>query len=341
MATQKGYGRLARLFVKFCLALQLEPVCEFEQLSAWSFWYATHYTHRTLWGHFSAFRWWCTTTGRVYPAKGSLCQLRMACVMRALRLRDPSVVLPCTPLVASWLRRMQRRSGIADLQAFWHCDLALLSFWVRILCGHAAMLRLCEHEDGMSVTDVTRMRRGDGAEYFVMRVGAIDDGILPKDATNRKIKFRPLRRCVLPISDSPMSAGAVLGVWMARAHPGPCATAKKRVLFSAVQGGIVMARPLSAAAFLRRLRDSLTAVGMPPKLVKMTHCRSLRAGGCTDYFAAGESRERICLQGGWSLRSGSVDVYNRPTTGSRVLNMQQYVHLIIGSFAAPIAASDA
>jgi hypothetical protein len=54
-----------------------------------------------------------------------------------------------------------------------------------------------------------------------------------------------------------------------------------------------------------------TAAGMPLRDVKRIENRSLRAGGCTDFFACGVRREEIMRQGGWT--SATVDIYNRPT----------------------------
>ena len=93
---------------------------------------------------------------------------------------------------------------------------------------------------------------------------------------------------------------------------------------------------VSGTAFLRRLRDCLAASGMSADKLKDIHCRSLRAGGCTDYFACGESRERICMQGGWSLHRGAVDKYNRPTPRSRATSMHHIARLLTHGLALPV-----
>ena len=55
---------------------------------------------------------------------------------------------------------------------------------------------------------------------------------------------------------------------------------------------------------------------------------SLRAGGATDWFQAGASREWIMLQGGWL--SDAVDIYNRPTPASR---FAQVAHVVLSNSA--------
>ena len=59
-------------------------------------------------------------------------------------------------------------------------------FWMRVLVSHAAMLRLCEAEDGMRVSDVSFTPTSHGG-FFALRAGYIEPDVVPFEAYNRKL----------------------------------------------------------------------------------------------------------------------------------------------------------
>ena len=79
-----------------------------------------------------------------------------------------------------------------------------------------------------------------------------------------------------------------------------------------------------AAESLHSLRTQL--IGCTEKLgitgIDTLNC--LRAGGASDYFARGLPRWWVCRQGGWSPRSTTVDIYNRPTPFQRAAVAEVY-----------------
>ena len=292
---------------------------EYEQLSTWAWMYTqgAGFSARSLPGHWSALKWFADLEGLRWPPKDSLCMRKLRRVTRALRLRDPSVETRCFALTNNWLVAMMLQDGLRCVADFYTCPLTVLGFWARVRCAHFAMMRLCEHASGMLFADVQRHESSGtaaslSAVFFTLRVGYLPAGLAPLYATNRKLKLRSARHPVLPIWNHVSSAGAILRAWISRVH---FRQPSVSLLFPAVQDGYVLPVPLSSDAFLRRLRASAAAAGMPPADVKRIESRSLRAGGCTDFFARGLAREAIMRQGGWS--SDTVDIYNRPSAFHR------------------------
>ena len=316
--TARGYMRLASLFQRWCGAVRLPFRFDYPQLASWCYMYSLKFTQRTLGAHLAAFKWFADLQGLQWPAPDSSCMRRLARVRRALRLRDPSVEQRSFALTNNWLVSMMAFAGLRRVRDMYTCPLDTLAFWVRVRVAHFAMMRLCEHESGMLRADVQYFqsaRRPDSsrssAGFFTLRVGYLLDGVAPLAARNRKLKLRLHRSPVLPVWEDVSSPGQILLAWLRRVHNRQPTT----MLFPDVIDGRVCEVPLSGDAFLRRLRALARAVGMPPDDVARIECRSLRAGGCTDFFAMRVARDAIMLQGGWS--SDTVDIYNRPSAFHR------------------------
>jgi len=316
LGVAKRYARLAFLFARWCMAMGFPVACEYMQLCTWCWLYCTRFSARSLGTHFSAFRWWCDFTGRDFPADGSLCMRKLARVRRALALSDPTVVRRCYPLVNRWLERMQRVDRLVTPVDLERCRLETLAFWVRVRLAHFAMMRGCAHASGMRRDDVEGFvvvdaagARVVGGDLYELRVGHLEEGLLPRDASNRKLKLRAARRPVIPVWDDVSSAGLLLRVFLRRWH---ARTPPGGVLLADFSGDVPVQppAPMSGYCFLSRLRRLARKAGMPPAEVACIEQRSLRAGGCTDFFAMGISREEIMRQGGWT--SETVDIYNRP-----------------------------
>ena len=314
---QKRYRRLFVLFARWCAALGLPVRFEYAQLSSWAWYYSQRFTQRSLPGHWSAFRFCADADGLDFPRPTSLTWRRMTRVMRALRLRDPSVEKRCYPLVWSWLRRMLAVDGITDVSMLFAASFCLykLVFWSRVLVAHCAMMRACEHASGMCSSDLSVVATppslasaGFWPNYFVLSVGSLPPDLQPRLASNRKLKLRPARSSILPVWFSLESAGLWVFALTRRLrlldHP-------DALLFPNVIDGVVSPRPLAGKYFLKRLRLLATGAGMPAAEVTQLEQRSLRAGGCTDAFARAMPRASIQRQGGWT--SDAVDIYDRPS----------------------------
>ena len=331
----RRYLRVAGLFCRWCAALNLPQECDYAQLSSWAWYYCLRFSVRSLGNHWSALRWWCDTTGREYPEEGTNCYRKMRRVMQALRLSDPTTETRCYALCNHRLVSMQRRAGLADEQSMRSCRLSVLVFWARLRTAHFCMCRRCEHEHGFFVEDLSRHEvRGGGvlqrvsSEFFVLRVGVLPEGLQPRYASRRKLKLRPAREPVIPIWDDPSSPGLLMRVMLERLEevsPGYTST-PGNVLFPEVEDGPMprlLPTALHPSTFLRRMRGDARRSGLREQEVLQIEFRSLRAGGCTDFFANGVPREDIMRQGGWT--SETVDIYNRPTEFLRWVSFSRVI----------------
>ena len=321
----------------------------YAQLASWAWYYAQRFTQRTLPQHWSAFRWCADVDGKVFPLPDSVCWRRMRRVMRALRLRDPTVERRSFALVWRWIRKMMAVDGIRTVQQLQAgLSLAKTIFWARTVTAHTAMMRACEHEEGMSVTDLTlhatpgSVGHGYWTHFYELAVGAAPLDLQPQLATNRKLKLRAARSCILPTWTSLQSAGLwlhVLGIqvrtaWAACGHPSPHPA--DEVIFPSVVGGQLVNRPQRASDYLSQLRRLARCAGMPAADVARLEQRSLRAGGCTDAFAWGMPRASIMRQGGWT--SDTVDIYNRPTVTDMWSCFSRFWHVVPVNRSSSIAS---
>ena len=204
--TENEYKRIVSLYFKWCSALGLAREFTFEGLASWAWFYAQHFTQRSLAGHWSAMRLWCVANGRDFPADDSICWRRMTRVTKALRLRDPTTAIRAYPLETVWLRRMLAIDGIHTLSDMWSPELSLFRvvFWARVCTAHSAMLRACEHEQGLLNSHLTLLPAPDASarsafsgSYFELAVGELPPGMKPIFASNRKLRLRAARDCVL------------------------------------------------------------------------------------------------------------------------------------------------
>ena len=175
-------------------------------------------------------------------------------------------------------------------------------------------------------------RFGLRTEYFVLEVGSAPEGLEPRFMANRKLKLRPARFAVLPVWDHVTSVGLILQVMLvrlAKASPGGTLS-DEQLLFPEVDAttGRPLRAPVSGARFLARLKRTAEFCGMSSSDRKMLHCRSLRAGGCTDFFANGVSKVAIKGQGGWT--SDTVEIYNRPSAFQKWSSFCQFVPGFLG-----------
>ena len=294
---------------------------DYQQLSSWAWYYAQAFSHNSLPGHWSAFRYCADVRGLAFPLSESVCWRRMKRVMRALKLADPTEVVRCFPLIMAWLRRMMAADGIGKAADVSRLPLRTLSFWTRVMVSHCAMLRGCEHKFGMRGADLRLAATPNefcqanywGA-FYKLQVGRLPDSLQPKDAANRKLKLRPAREAILPVWESLSSAGFWMWELTQRLSHLPTPPASM-VLFPDALDDVPSKRPMTIQRFMQRLKICATRAGMPADSVKKLEIRSLRAGGCTDAHANCMPRAAIMRQGGWL--SDAVDIYNRPTERQR------------------------
>lgn len=320
-----GYEATARSFERFCEVFDMPVAFGYEQISSWMLHYTRQgFTSRSLPGHLSAFRWWADLNELAFPELDSKEWRRLKRAMRALRLRDPSNKAPCTPLTSDWVMAMLRADGFHSLDDMRRAvvdpaRLADFLFWMRLLLSHAAMTRLCEVEEGLFISDVERCVSAKG-DFYTLRIGYLEDGGIPLFARNRKLKFRLHRFAVLPVLDDTICAASMLDLYFLHVRPEALNSGSRlTLLVSATR--YTLAPPLTGKAFLARMRTLAKAAGMDTAMVKKLEYRSLRAGGCTSYFAAGYPARWVADQGGWL--SAAMEDYRRPSPQLRAEIFEQ------------------
>lgn len=320
--TRAGYERKALMLFDFCDRMRLPRQFRYQQMAAFFQWYcgSLDLANTSLQGFLSAWRSFSDERGEFFPGSDSREFQRIRQFIRGAQVRYPHEVRRDTPLTLSILSYVAEALGITKLADYRNCPPSTLIFMARILTAHHAMMRSMEHADGCMFGDVTLVNAPSGLiEYIIFRVG--------QAASARKIKRRPARLTIVPCEDHHMSAGSVLHMAISITP-----TARRRatdILFMDHIHGIQSTHVAPWQEHQDRLRRLLRRV---PASVDITLDRigrsSLRAGGATDWFQAGASREWIMLQGGWL--SDAVDIYNRPTPASR---FAQVAHVVLSNSA--------
>ena len=187
------------------------------------------------------------------------------------------------------------RLGISQPADLQHVHPATLVFATRMLVAHDAMMRMCEHRDGMRVGDVLRQRTAAIRQIAVPEV---------KD----KVRLQRRRIAALPVYDDVTSAGAALQALMTRVHG---KSQQSDLLFPACDAdGSVLRHPAPERQFKEMLRTLAADTGLPLPDVQRVRGHSLRAGGATDALAAHMNEAWVMKQGGW--RSPIFRIYYRP-----------------------------
>ena len=270
----------------------------------------------SLMGFVSAWRCYADEHCLFFPARDSRELMRLRQTIKGAQLRYPHEPRRDLPLTLDLLDIVADGLGIRCLNDYNHCKKSTLSFMCRLLVAHQACMRTTEHAGGCTRSDAAEHTADDGSKFMVFRVGA--------RTCDRKIKRRQARFAVLPCADHHLSAGAVLRVFLRLCHHG---TRPDGVLFVAYDNGRQTRRAAPWSRDLRLLRRLLAGAPALAASASLNIGRSsLRAGGATDWFACGATREWVALQGGW--RSDAIDIYNRPTPSSR---LHQVATLALGN----------
>ena len=321
---RRAYESTYRAFVDLCGATG-EPVeFDYGQLAAWCvFWVESGYSARTLAGHFTAFRRVAAEGGKRFPMRHTLTERRLQWLRRGL-LKDAGPVNRATPLTLSRIMTMWRTvfkvKVLGDLR---YVEPGVLTFITRVMVGHACMLRMCEHEDGMRVGDVSAFQMAaDGSVAVSVRVRERKDHVRHES-----------RRCGLAGTGKLWDAGSVLQLYMELMH----GTSKQDYLLFPEwsSGGAYVPVPASARDFRETLQRVARQSGMAPAEAGKVRPHSLRSGGCTDYLGSGLVTEAwVQSQGGW--RSSIFKIYYRPH-GADI----PYMHAKLAAVAALTAGLEA
>ena len=313
VTTRRGYERKAFDFFNYCADMGFASDFRYSQITAFFEWYLTGDDNNrpgantSLFGFMSAWRSYAEERMLFFPATDSRELRRIRQHVRGAQVRFPHVVSRDLPVTLAILAFVADSLGINSYDDYFTCTIDVIAFMCRLLVAHAACMRTCEHKDGCSVSDVSHPRPGvDGRPlYTIFRVG--------EEPRSRKIKRRPARQTVLPFGHHRLSAAGVLSVFMRRFRSRADA---HDPLFIGSTHGIPSRFAAPWREDLLRLRRIIASAPRDADIPRGNLGRSsLRAGGATDWLAAGASREWVMQQGGWM--SDAIDIYNRPSPASR------------------------
>ena len=302
--TSKSYARKVKAFDTFCWRSGCEPEYDVPRIRAFMQHYVAGFgqvkvhAYTSLAQFMSAWRDNALFSGKYFPDKGSDGLLRISKFVKSLAAQYPHVPATHLALTLRRIRDVAFSLGILSPAHLETCPRRHLAILTRLLVGHAAMLRGVEHKFGARLSDLHVF-----ADHFELEIGKRD--------TEAKYKQRP-RRVGIEISNSHLSAGAVLHVYLRRVFTARMRSRANVPLFPtfSVHGSatftgwkwkdfrVEMASIASAIGFLGVIGET-----------------SLRAGGATDAFAAGASDQYVRTQGGW--RSDAYRRYDRPTAQQR------------------------
>ena len=302
-------------YFEFCAEHHFDPTFGYKSITA----FAQHYvagsgdaklrSYKTVYKYLSAWADYAYINNCPnFPFKDTFQRRRINRFITALGKRFPHEPVRDTPLVLNILINVCIYYDIRSPSDLLIVDRSKLVQWARVIAAHDACMRPCEHAKGLRCSDVI----DDGLSFITLRVGY--------RSGERKYKQGPGRRAVLNVRLSHLSAGYVLRVLLGRVHGGKSrGEHDDRVLFPiTARSGLIdesaSPRPWGGRlGDLQTLRNACERAGVPG--ARRVTGRSLRAGGTTDYFAAGCTSAWIKLQGGWT--SNAYEIYNRPSPAQR------------------------
>lgn len=294
------YDSRVSKFYSFCDAMGMSRSFKYEQITMFYQWYVAGESGKyklrawtTLAQYDSAF-WDCALDrGLRYPGRRT--RKRIKKFINGLKIRYPHTPIVEFPLQLRYLVRIAARIGIRSNGDLDGCHVRDLVFWARILTAHAACIRAVGHSLGMQVRDFNC----SGGRAF-LTVG--------RRRKERKLKHRS-RVVPLPNDDDYWCAGHVLRVLKRRVHGNARGTT---CLFPAIHGNGAIGLHADDWSRMRlRLERLSRKIGITGRIGG----RSLRAGGATDYFAVGATRQFVQHQGDW--KSDAFLRYDRPEPRSR------------------------
>ena len=270
----------------------------FQQLSAWCiFWIQCGFKAATLKNHFTAFARVADETNQSFPVKDGWTHKQLKRMRRGLRKLDRTSPDRATPLTRIWIKRMLAANGVRTLRDAAGLHAEALVFITRLMVANGCMMRMCEHEMGSDVTDVT-FHHNEGNSIACVKVWEVKD----------KLRTGQFRLCCLPIHDDVGSPGRLLMLMMdelhRRAQPGDMLWAQMDA------DGKPTGSPASKSRFVRFMREWARKAKMPEEMVAKLRGHSLRSGGATDWLNAGRSEAWVMRQGGWL--SSIFRIYYRP-----------------------------
>ena len=289
---------VSKSFVAFCTAIEEPLTFSAPNIIDWMIdWCREGFMADGLNGRLSHLRRFARKMRSPFPGRDSYDWLDIVDVRRALLKIDPSSTQRATVLDLFWITQVIEYIGIKQLSDYqtckpWACQLA-----VRLLLTHCCCMRGVEHRTGCRVGDI-RLTTGI---YLLFSVA--------ERWSQKKLKMRPGRQCILPRFPHHASAGSAMVEYCLRYHrfSGPQDLLFPRI----VMGEVDRAKASTDAQFISMTKQMLEEVGMKPEDLRHITNHSLRAGGATDWSSAGMSDTFIGDQGGWTSRC--FRIYIRPT----------------------------
>ena len=279
--------------------------------------YMTHWvsvgnTARSIAGNLTKLRRAARRMRQPFPAIGTDEWSSIKDLERALLKIDPTLPKRATVFHLRWIVAVLERLGIRTVNDFSIKPLRDVQLAARLLLCHAAMMRGCEHRDGMAMSDIV-------ASCVQQGYGRVLVHIAPKRQSKRaaarlqlkKLKLRPARTATLAVWPSIKSAGAALLIYLQRLTS---VAPNSAILFPLIDahGTVHTGLCLSDKQFIKLVVEAATAAGMSKHDAARVTSHSLRAGGATDYAVANMSKDFIRVQGGWT--TDCFMIYVRPQT---------------------------
>ena len=324
MSTALQYNSVESQYIKFVRAMGVQLTFSAQVIMQFMYdWLAQGFAARTIPGRLSALRRFARRMRMPFPEQDSDEWHDIQDMQRALLKIDPTVAKQATVVDLSWIMRVAAASGITSLQSLLRCHPLVLQQHARALLVHACCMRGCEHRSGMRMMDVQAVT----PQFVQVKVAS--------RYSEKKLKLRPGRLCVMPRSPDAWSAGEVMLVymWRLRHHVHPAS-----YLFPLITGAGVVdeSKPATAGMFIKEFVRRLRYSGMTVAKCKRVSNHSFRAGGATDWSASGMSDTFIAQQGGWT--TDCFRRYIRPTRLHRLTQAARALrasHILLQSMSMP------
>ena len=316
--TQRGRDVIVLSYDDMMSALGLPTTFESGYIICWLTDYVRHgYRAESLSGRFQAIAKEAERRRMDFPTKPSPGYTSCRDTMKALRKIDPSRTDRATVIGIVDIERCLDHWGIKTIADYTTCDPRHCALAVRALMCHAGMMRGVEHRSGLLVSDITVV-----SESHV-------ELVIAERYSEKKMKTKPGRVVIMPITEHRWSSGAALVAYLNRFHGKPAVGQRLYFQFRGKgHDAIAMRhRPSTDAQFMRGLKEALRHCSeLKPKELQRVTNHSLRAGGCTDMFVAGLPAELIRAIGGWD--TFCFLVYVRPEREHRWKVAAQLVQAI-------------
>ena len=293
---------MTRSYDAFCAACGICPV-QFTMhiIMDWMTDYCRQgFTARSLSSRLSGLRRYARRLRMPFPALDSYEWADINDLRTALLKIDPTDPKQATVVGLYWIMRVAALIGITTVMDLYTCAPWALQLHTRALVAHCCCLRGVEHRSGLRVGDIQVVT----PKFLSLRIA--------DRYSEKKLKLRPGRLCVIPVVKAPWSAGEAMLAYIARLRSSAPPSAILFPIIDQTSGRLLESQTASDARFIKEFKCRVEAAGMKPKDAKNVSNHSFRAGGATDWSTGGMDENFVQAQGGWTSRC--FRIYIRPAT---------------------------